>query len=231
MVQNVGRKRAFRGGRRIGSIAVAAIGDLAGIDPRLPPAALGLIVLVVFITSLRRGRAAGAAIWGVGLAGFLAQIVVLLYFQARSGLLYHGFVLLTALFMAGAAAGAIISLRGGFSGRGYLRLLHVLFLLHAAALAWWVVSPSPTGGAGPAPFLLAAALGMLTGAYYPAVVAEAFPGGATPPALFYSLDLFGACIGALAGGIVLVPVSGFGGTILLVAGIHAAAAVIVAGRW
>jgi len=30
---------------------------------------------------------------------------------------------------------------------------------------------------------------------------------------------------------VLVPVSGFEGTILLVAGIHAAAAVIVAGRW
>lgn len=215
-------------GRRIGSPAVAALGDLAGIDPRLPPAAIIVIVTLLFVLARdRKGRSA-AAVWGVGFAAFLGQVVILLSFQARSGLLYHGFVLLTALFMAGAAAGAVISSRRGATGTGTLRVLHALAICHAAALAWWVLSPAT--GTGAAPYLFAATLGAITGAYYPAIVFRARFDRRTPPAFFYAWDLLGACCGAVVGGVLLVPVAGFVGTVMVVGAVHLAAAFLLAGE-
>jgi spermidine synthase len=212
---------------------------------RVPPFMIGAAFVFLFLAlfSFARfgpwaspGMRAKLAVWSVGLGSFLFQVLVLLSYQSFSGILYAGIVLLTALFMAGAAAGAFAAVKHERWGTGAVKAIHLGFMLLAAAPVMWAAllkSFDIVSLSGSLPFfLIAGCAGFLTGAYYGIVVRTAFPDGeGCVPAAFYAWDLFGACAGGLLGGIILFPAIGLGGTALCIGLTHACALALIAGRW
>jgi spermidine synthase len=222
-------------GDRIGSGLLSGIELLGDMPQALPAGVLGGLLLIILTIGRRKG-APGLAVGAVGLGSFLLQLIVLLSYQAFSGLLYHAIVLLTAIFMAGAAAGAYVSMkrkdvtRAGLSAihGGFILIAVIMLSIHTDAFR----SAVPYEVLNAAYFALAGITGALTGAYYPLVVRTALrERGRTVPAFFYAWDLFGACLGGSIGGMILFPLIGLGGTLLFIAGIHLAVPLLLVGRW
>jgi spermidine synthase len=223
-------------GQRTGSSIIGVFGALIGLPPFLPAVILFGVIFVIGLV-VRGGAAARLSIWAVGFGSFLFQLVVLLAYQSYSGHLYHAIVILTALFMAGAAFGAFLSHRASDRLRHrHLRMIHLSFIGLTLLLIGWFHALSTLGPPlipGSIVFMVFSVLcGFLTGAYYPVVVRMALPQERRAvPAVFYAWDLFGACAAGFIGGIVLFPITGITGTALLVSGIHALAGVLLVGRW
>jgi len=171
------------------------LGPLAGV--------LALLAVGAGVLAARRRPGARAAVLAAsaGLAGMLLESVVLLGFQVASGVLYLQVGLLLTAFLAGLAAGA------GAAGRVRARPA-------AAAMAGLAL----VAALGPPPGLPAAlALLLGAGACTGLLFAAAAAGGAARPGRLYAADLLGGAAGALAGGLVLVPVAGLPGTALAAA--------------
>ena len=201
----------------------------------LPPWALPTVILaaVILIGILARGGAAAkAAVFLTGLCSMTVQLSVMLAYQAFSGILYQTLVLLTAIFMAGAALGAYAAGRRRGNGVSRLTALHILMAVTAVLVPIWLwlqtglVSGHLIGTAG---FMaLSGVGGLLTGVYYRTVVETAWPvEGEAPPALFYSWDMFGACAGGILAGTLLFPLSGLAWTAAATAAIHFTSALIL----
>jgi len=222
-------------GSRQGSRLMAGFAAVS----RIPALATGMILsalLLVLFAASRPGARARLAVWSVGFASFLFQLLVLLSYQSFSGLLYRGIVLLTALFMAGAALGAFVSMRHEGWGGSRLRRLHAGFIALSILLVLWSTLLrflSLSYAAGSAVFLLCAASGgFLTGSYYPIVVRTAFREDAGEvPATLYAWDVFGACAGGMMGGLIFFPVFGLAGSALFIVLVHVLALLFLAGRW
>jgi len=222
-------------GSRQGSRLMTGFGAVSRIPALVTAGILSALLLALF-ASARSGARARLAVWGVGFASFLFQFVVLLSYQSFSGLLYRGIVLLTALFMMGAASGAYVSMRHEGWGRSSLKRLHAGFIALSIALVLWSAllrSLNLSYGAGSAVFLVCAASGgFLAGSYYPIVVRTAFREDAGDvPATLYAWDVFGACVGGMTGGLIFFPVFGLVGTALFIVLVHVLALLLVAGRW
>ena len=131
------------------------------------------------------------------------------------------------LFMTGAALGAHLA---GRVRRGTAPI-HLLMAAAALLVPVWLRAGAG-GAAGPAGFMfLSAAGGLLTGGFYRTVVDIAWPSsGQAPAALFYSWDLFGACVGGLVAGTLLVPLSGIMWSAASAAAIHLFCAAVVSRR-
>ncbi len=228
-------------GSRTGSRFMSAFEAMLRVPPFMIGAAFAFLLLAIF--GLARfgpwasaGMRARLAVWSVGLGSFLLQVLVLLSYQSFSGILYRGIVLLTALFMAGAAAGAFATMKRERWGKGALRTIHLGFIVLAAAPVLWAAllrSFAVSSASGSLPFfLIAGCAGLLTGSYYGIVVRTALPDGeGYVPAIFYAWDVFGACAGGLLGGILLFPAIGLAGTALCIVLAHALALALIAGRW
>ena len=222
-------------GDRAGSRLLSGIDWLADLPATLFVGILGSVLLLTFYFG-RRTCAPGIAVLAVGLGSFLLQLLILLSYQAFTGLLYHAIVILTAIFMAGAALGAYVTMRRESVGRkelyavhgGFVLLSILLFGIHADAFR--VSAPYPLVNG--AYFILSCITGALTGAYYPVVIRTALSEKAESiPAIYYAWDLFGACIGGCIGGILIFPLVGLAGGVLFIAGIHIAAPLLLVRRW
>jgi spermidine synthase len=221
-------------GERLGSGAMGLLGLLETAPPFLPTVLLGALLVAAFILSGKRS-APRIAVLSVGLSAFVFQLAVMLSYQAHTGLLYHAIVLLTALFMGGAAIGAAITARRMNPRVGELRMVHAGFVLLSLLLVAWHRFPAQQAllhiGAGGFFHILSALGGLLTGSYYPLVVRTAFRRGSGPPALFYAYDLFGAAVGGMLGGLVIFPMAGVWGVVSLIACIHVGASLLLVGKW
>ena len=222
-------------GDRAGSRLLSRIDMLADLPAALLVGILGALFLLIFCIGRRTG-APRVAVLAVGLGSFLVQLLILLSYQAFTGLLYHSIVVLTAIFMAGAALGAFCSMRRGKVGRkelyavhgGFVFLAILLLGIHTDAFRMSLPYPLVSG----AYFILSGLAGALTGSYYPLVVRTALPERkGSIPATFYAWDLFGACIGGVVGGMLLFPLVGLTGTVFFIAGLHIAAPLLLVGRW
>jgi spermidine synthase len=193
-----------------------AVSLLAALGLATARYALWSTILVALALILLRGCAGpsltfGWAIVSTGFAGMQMTIILIFLFQVVHANLYHSIGLLTALFMLGAAVGAL------WLGRATrLRLLFletgILALLSSTAL----VVGWESAGQRATIFLLMALSGLLTGAAFPVVsglLAGAGTLGASRAALVYALDLLGAVWGALLTAALLVPVLGLGMTL------------------
>jgi len=228
-------------GSRTGSRFMSVFRAIFRIPPFMIGAAFMFLLLALFSLArfgpcARKGVRAALAVWSVGLGSFLLQVLVLLSYQSFSGMLYEGIVLLTALFMAGAAGGAFATVKHELWGKGALKTIHLGFILLAAAPVLWAAllrSFSISSASGSLPFFaIAGCAGLLTGSYYGIVVRTAFSdGGGYAPAAFYAWDVFGACVGGLLGGMLLFPAIGIAGTALCIALMHVFALALIAGRW
>lgn len=213
----------------------AMAGALVSVPPAVPPGAAAALLGLVFLLARGQRASARAGVFTVGMCSMLLQVKTMLAFQSFSGLLHHAFVVMTALFMAGAAVGAARKARGRAPAARRLRVIHAGFVLLAAAVPLWLRATS-SGIAGPvaaaAGFMLVpAAAGFLTGEYYRIVVHAAYGRCAgEAPAVFYAYDLLGAVAGGLIAGLIMIPVAGTFGTAAFIAMAHLSAAVLIAKR-
>lgn len=221
--------------RRTGTGARRVLVFLEGLHGAAVPVSLG-IVLVLLVLLSRGGMRARIAVFITGFCAFLFQIVLLLALQSYSGMLYESIVLMTSLFMAGAAAGAAMKVGGALNAARKTGLLHLVFMILIVLFipAAGALKMSGTGyTAGTAIFgLFSLAGGLITGMYYRNVVDSAFPvRGRDVPAVFYSWDLFGACLGGTLGGSLLLPLAGISATLMLLLVLHLAAGAVFSRRF
>lgn len=213
-------------GWKSGNLAVRSFEALLDLPSWSLPSMM--IISVILIGILARGSApAKAAVFLTGLSSMTVQLSVMLAYQTFSGVLYHTLVLLTALFMAGAAIGAYAGRRCRGKSVSRLTVCHVMMAVTAILVPVWLQAGAGKGHlTGAAGFIfLSLAGGFLTGIYYRTVVENSWPESADAPhALFYSWDMFGACAGGLLAGTLLLPLSGLSWTAATVASIHCVAA-------
>jgi spermidine synthase len=219
-------------GWKSGNLAMRSFEALLDLPPWALPSLIIISVILVGILS-RGGAPAKAAVFLTGLSSMTVQLSVMLAYQSYSGVLYHTFVILTGLFMAGAALGAHAGRLWRRNCFHILAVCHVLMAVTAVLVPVWLGVRAGAGKgqlAGSAGFaILSLAGGVLAGIYYRTVVETSLPDeAASTPALFYSWDMFGACAGGLIAGTLLLPLSGLAWTAATVALIHCVAALLIA---
>jgi spermidine synthase len=187
-----------------------------------------LLAVLGVLASLARRRYGQpvVSLAGTGMAGMGTSLLLLLLFQTYRGTLYLKVGLLTALFMTGLALGAWVGTRlvgrgAGRRGVGASDCLWVLFLILLIALIG--IMPRLPGSACEGLLLgLALAAGILTALPFP-WVAESLGASSTDPAsaggIADAADHAGAVCGALLTGTFLVPLLGFSGSLLFLAGV------------
>lgn len=162
-----------------------------------------------------------------GFGGMALEVVVLLAFQSHYGYLYRELGLLVALFMVGIALGGYAGNRLVSSSR-FNKPLKLLLGAEFSVCALALLTPlileagaamAGGGGGGLPYFFLMLAAGGITGLQYPltswVMMASGLPLGTTA-GLIDGADHLGAAFGALAAGIILVPLLGMTATCLLV---------------
>lgn len=179
---------------------------------------VSICALALLYQSLRRGRGfpCAFALFTSGLVGMAMEMLLIFAYQNVLGYVYRTIGILIALFMAGLAAGALVSARWperratttlaasqAFNG---LFALALPFLIEALAEA--NNATIVTGG-----FIsLAFVAGFLTSIPYPlACKVLALQGNdeGRGAGLLYGCDIFGGFIGALFVGSILLPLHGF----------------------
>jgi spermidine synthase len=208
----------------------------ASFDPRAPQSthlggglALASVtaVLVALWLVRRRPTWRGAVYVGsMALSGMLIESVVLLHYQVKQGVVFQDIGLLIAAFMAGLAVGTwIVGRRPAASGadRRVGLLVAGLLVLAGPAIGWG------TTGSGAMSLSVAALLlvtiGALVGAAFGWASHRHDAGQRAAIAPLYAADLIGGSVGAVLGGLVLIPVAGLTITALV------AAAVAMAALW
>lgn len=170
---------------------------------------VGLLILTGL--AMRRSRRKDWSMFAVSFVTASLQLVLLFLFQAITGKIYLTAGLFFALFMAGLAAGSVSETRFlRINYRPLLALLAIALLSPAPfLLTKHVLLPEFFYGLWAALFLVAA--GWITGHFY-RLYSLAEPSGA---ARLYAADLTGGAAGSLLTALVLVPLSGISGTLIL----------------
>ncbi len=175
-----------------------------------------------------------AAIGATGVTAMLLELFLIFAFQVAFGQLYHAAALLIVSLMGGLAAGSLLMTRFISGKRDEKRLFIRLeggLVLYSAILAGLFIylgSSATTGGkllyAG-YPMMLVIA-GLLAGAQFPLAVRihgkikERGPAGRIEGAgvgIIYGIDLAGACIGGVLGGVIILPLCGLVNGAIMVA--------------
>ncbi len=218
------------------ALAAAVLGLRRRIDPTAAVLAAAHYDRPPDRCRVRGYSAAIGALAAAGMVGMAASIILLLLYQNFHGALYRQVGMLVALFMAGLTAGSLAANRFGRDAPGAL-----LVRLGLCALAFCLLlgSIALLAGTGvgrqwferPMVFPLAMiAAGALTGAQFSLVGRFAGACGrdtARAGGVLESADHLGACVGAFATGIVLVPVSGIAASLAVAAGVELAAGAIL----
>ncbi len=219
--------------RRVGNRVLSLLAGYGNV-PRI---AILILTVLPFIGLLgvRGNRNTGSGIIMTGFAALVFQIVLIMDLQAVAGVIYHGIVMISASFMAGAALGS-----GGFLAERYAvlhkrRNLHIIILMMVLSFVLFLVISERTGigyrahEAGT--YLFSFLNGLLAGSYFLASVkASSIASLDRNPALYYSLDLLGGCVGGIIGSLVLIPAVGTWWTLALVILLHGVGSVLAVGR-
>jgi spermidine synthase len=171
----------------------------------IAPAVAALIAAAGVLAGLKR-QAVPFTVFSAGLASMTVCVVVLLAYQSAYGSVYERVGFLTALFMAGSAAGA-------WAARDPRKPRAVLRACEAAAAVLLLAAPL---------FLrvelsyavLMALSGGLAGAVFAAAANCGSGDAASRAGRLYGLDLAGSFLGALLAALALVPFFGIHATLL-----------------
>jgi spermidine synthase len=182
------------------------LNGLAGIPKRLlldiPLAALALLLALLRFRSRKTGLVLGSLAI-MGLTSLAVEVMVLVWFQSRFGVVYGKIALLLAVFMAGLAAGAFGILRLKRTRTAHLLGAQsvIIALLAVARLATGV---RPTEYAF---FAFLFALGAANGAFFVAAQSAFLP-ARSQAGHGYGWDLLGSFGGAVAVSAILIPLAG-----------------------
>ncbi len=187
------------------------LGSVLGLGTK---AATAVALLFLLLGAAVFRREAKVPYYAVSVAGFSAMgfmVVVMLGFQAMRGFVYEMFGLLSALFMVGIALGAVSARRVRRAGYRAVLAIDVLTALLAAGSVFFITQPS-------AIYLISLLAGLLTGGKFAAVsLAMELRRGVQPGGRLYAMELAGSFLGALVFSVVIVPVSGLAGALILIA--------------
>lgn len=200
-----------------------------------PETAFLAVMLFLFAWSIgakqprRRGSLLGFTVFSSGFFAMGVQVSVIFLFQGFLGYIFQWLAVLTASFMTGASLGALYALRGGEKLLSFKRLALVecatatlvvsLTFLVIRAIEYQIRLPA---GGGWLFGLISACGGLLIGIELPVIHgilcrlphgSDQRPGRAA--GWIYGMDLAGACVGALAAPLLLIPTCGIGLTLLL----------------
>ena len=217
--------------------AAAAAGRLGMLG--WPWGAAGAVLAAAGMAWAGRGKnARRIGAWAMGIGSFTlmaVELTLLLAFQAFCGYLYYRLALILAALMLGMAAGTVWGTRRIAQAR--LRTLagvHALLAAHAAGFALFLrwmeaAAPGPSAWMEGAFLLLAAAIGGLVGFEFP-VANRIFLAGAPETernaGAIYGVDLAGSCLAALGIGLWALPVLGSETTLITLAALNVAAAIL-----
>lgn len=204
-----------------------------------PPHAAGIVAVAGVLVSLffwlgrRRYRAAvGASIFVQGAAGMVVQVVLILSFQILEGFAYQQLALIIACFMAGLALGTLWvagSKKGWTDNSRSIQwftalqaavtafpLLVLLFLAPAGETLRAALSSLQVSGAFA---MTSLAAGILGGAHFSLAALVVSAAGARlerSGGYLYALDLAGAAGGAVAVCLLVLPLYGVSGALILI---------------
>ncbi len=195
-----------------------------------PAVAFSVVLSLLVLRGLiRRGKMNEAALnFTILSTGFFAmsiQIMVLFLFQSLLGYLFQWLAILTASFMAGASAGAFYSHKNRRFLRSTKKLgtIEIVFACLTTCLLLGIVALCRTRmGASPHIkwlfSLISISAGALVGLELPLIFnlsGRTIKMPARIAGLLYSLDLLGACCGALLVPLILIPSCGIVSTCLI----------------
>ena len=183
------------------------------------------ILAAPFVWMLLRPGAARLSAWTMAMTGGVSmalQIILIFLYQNRYGVIYRQIGLITALFMAGLAAGGLLGrmiVKRNRCHGAVIPMLEIGLALTAAGTCWAAMG----GTARSIPFLVAGT-GLLAGTEFSLLFSlylDDKRGPTVTRALtgLESSDHLGAVFGALVTGLVLAPILGLGRTALALAGI------------
>ena len=187
------------------------------------PWAAGLIALPFLFLFIRprQARAAGLTVFSTGTVTMALQIILIFIYQNRYGVIYEGIALLSALFMAGLALGGIL---GRLAVTAPYPAQSAALLDLGLALTAIATTLSAHNYIPDLVMPLVAATGLFSGAQFSLLFSLYMqdpkqPAVTTGLSRLESADHGGAAFGALAAGLILVPVAGLGLTAGILAGI------------
>lgn len=212
----------------------------------LPLIALTFVALLFLrATARRRALTVPLVILSTGFAGMAFSLLVIFAFQSFYGYVYHLVGLLITAFMAGLTLGGWWMTRRLERAPANRRLL---VHLEGVLTGYWCLFPALLGLLyahyhrpavatllGPLLLLCNALAGLLTGLEFP--LANRLLFSSSPPqgetagnaaGLLYAADLVGACGGALAVSLILLPALGVVETCLLIAALKGAGLLVLA---
>ena len=214
-------QRARGSAARVGWLDLGGL--LAWLDRRPWVAVVAVLAVVGVVSSavpVVRGRGRDAAlsfaVASSGVVEMAVELVVLLAFQVAYGYVYQYLGVLMASFMVGLALGAWASSRWVAQGRATWRRMvcaQCCMCAYPLVLLGFVWLAGEGGGwvgplfAGVSFTGMTLVAGLVGGLQFPVAAALHSRGGGSAGGL-YALDLFGACLGALAVSAVLVPTFG-----------------------
>ncbi len=195
--------------------------QMLSLRPFLMIFAVGLICIVLLRVRTSTPRAAlGYCVGTSGFSGMLADLALIYAFQSLYGYVATWIALLTAVFMAGAACGALTALmwlrQAKPAGKALLVTEGGLMML-MAALAWAFAAETPLLAAVPTMWMktiilaLSAVSGYTVGTQFPlanALYSKNNTDIGRTAGVLYSADLLGGWLGGVLGGVLLLPVLG-----------------------
>jgi spermidine synthase len=193
-----------------------------GYGPFLVALAVAMLAAVVLLRG-SAASAAGFAVAAMGLTSIGIEILILLAFQATYGYIYQQLAVVIAALMAGLAAGAW---RGSRSAAGLRALAGLQLIAAAAPLALCLLFDALSQFRAPAVFPAVALLSGFLAGYQFSVAARIYVQSARSAGALYALDLLGACVGAVAISVFLLPVFGFYRTAIALAIVNVAPAAL-----
>ena len=205
-------------------LAVVAAASLAA-----PLVVLGLLATASLARRRWRDGALTFAVTSTGLLEMAVEFVILLGFQVAYGYVYQYVGMLTGLFMLGLTLGAAVSSRWVARERATWRrmawvqggiCIYPLLLIGFLVLTTRVELAATPTVAALSFGAMALMAGVLPGMQFP-VAAALHSRGSSAAGALYGLDLFGACLGALAVSSVLVPLSGLVGVCMMLVALAA----------
>lgn len=175
-----------------------------------------VVVLVLFQLKNKNFLYVDMAILTTGFTSMIVYILLIFLFQIYFGNVYHYAGLLTATFMIGSTLGAYSGMKKPDYKLSLLELYIVLFVALVLAITFLKFHVTVAKI-----FVFGAMMvnGVLTGFEFPLAVKKYYSLNknlSLYPGKLYAFDLFGAFLGALLVGVVLVPIVGILSTLIFV---------------
>lgn len=215
-------------------VSVMSLAERAGLRWLIALLLAGAAIHAVTVRAGPRrlgGTALPAAVAAMGATGIVAEVALILGYQAAFGHLFARIGVIVAAYMIGLGGGAFLTVRGVVTpGRRALIAVQLAAVAGCAGLALassiFGVASLPAA-AEPIFAVLTGLAGLVAGLHFPCAVAARRDGGDGAVGGLYAWDLLGAAAGSLVASAVLLPVLGVAAVLWALAALNLGAILVV----